>query len=213
MKVTAELNGVTVERNIPTSWGEVSYGDMIEISDIGDDKGKALAVFLKMDEQTIRKAKIFNLDSILSLLSFLDKEIEPVVPESVLGYKVPKDLGFEYISQYQDLKEHIKNIGKVSNKEALLNYCQYVAVYACKAKHGHYDWKLAEEMASEFLQAPCTEVMGIGNFTLKKLIGSMINTKQNSRNQNILMKKFRLVLTACRLRLGFLLRSISWLKS
>jgi len=213
MKVTAELNGVKVEKDLPTSWPEVKFWQLIEISDTGDDKAKALAVFLGMDDQTIRKAKIDNLDAILSLLSFLDKEIEPTVPETILGYKVPKDLGFEYVSQYQDLKEHIKNLGKVTNREALKSYCQYVAVYACRAKHGHYDWKLAEEMAYEFMQAPCTEVMGIGNFTLRKLIGSMLNINPDSRKQNTLMKKFKLVLTAFRLRLGFLLRSISLSKS
>lgn len=213
MKITATLNNVKIERTIPTGWEQVTFGQLIELSDCGDDRAKALSVFLKIDAETIRKAQIVNLDSVLAVLSFLETDIFTVVPPKILGYELPKDLGFETVGQYQDLKENLKLSQGLTNKEALAKYPLYVAIYACKAKHGHYDWRLAEDMADEFLQAPCTEVMGIGNFTLAKLIGSTVNIKKNSQSQNTLMKRFRLALTGLRLRLGLLARSITLSKS
>lgn len=213
MKLTATLNNVKIERTIPIGWDQVTFEQLIELSDCRDDRAKALSVFLKIDAETIRKAQIVNLDAVLSVLSFLETDLFTNVPDKILGYKLPKDLGFETIAQYQDLKENLKSSQGLTNKEALAKYPLYVATYACKDKHGHYDWKLAEEMASEFLQAPCTEVMGIGNFTLAKLIGLTNSTNQSSQNRNTLMKKFRLALTGLRLRLGLLLRSITLSKS
>ncbi len=213
MRLTAKLNNVTIERTIPEGWDQVTFGQLIDLSDCGDDRAKALSVFLKIDAETIRKAQIVNLDAVLAVLSFLETDLPPSIPETILGYKLPKDLGFETVGQYQDLKDNLKASHGLTNKEALEKYMLYVSVYACSAKHGHYDWKLAEDMASEFLQAPCTEVMGIGNFTLAKLIGSTGSIKKSSRSRSTLMKKFRLVLTGLRLRLDLLGRSITSSKS
>jgi hypothetical protein len=223
MKVTIIINGKSIEKEVPTAWGEpdnfVPFWQFVDLEKCSDpetkvlDKTKVLSLFTGIDHETLLKAKIKAFDNVMvNGLSFLGTEPKVTIPEKLLGYTMPKNLEFEQVQQYVDLQNYIKESRDKSPSDQLRQYTLYCAVYACSQKYGKYDWKLVEEMAPEFLNAPCTEVMGIGHFTLMRLIASKQSTKPTSPPQNTLLKKLGLVLKSWRLRLAFSLHWIIWSK-
>lgn len=208
MKINVTINGTKVPKEIPTSWNEVNFKQFLGLQDCGNDRAKALALITDIDYDVLVKAKIDNIDLVLMALSFIDRPLVYSVPKELIGYAIPKDLNFESIAQFQDLKEAIKDIDKVTPKEALERFTLYCAIYACTP----YDWKKAESMQDQFLYAPCQEVLGIGNFTLVKLIGLSLNIAQGSQKASTPLKKFKRALIAFRFRLAFILRSFIWKK-
>lgn len=183
------LNGVKLTKLIPTRWAHVTFRTWLKLRDCGSNHVKIFATIVGIQEETLRKAKITNLDSILALLSFLMSPPDNSVPVKILGYDVPKDLGFESIGQYEDLHEDLR-VQRTSD-EQLLRFPLYCAIYACPSKHGQYDWQQAEAMADEFMDAPAGEVLAIGNFTLLKLIGLIKGTDPTSLNQAIHRKRLK----------------------
>lgn len=213
MKVTIIINGKPTEKEVPTSWEQVTFGQFLELEKCEQDKTKVLSLFTGIDHETLLKAKIKHFDDVMvNGLSFLTTQPPVAIPEKLLGYTMPKNLEFEQVQQYVDLQNYIKESRDKSPSDQLRQYTLYCAVYACIQKHSKYDWKLVEEMAPEFLNAPCTEVMGIGHFTLMRLIASKQGTKPTSPPQSTLLKKLGLVLKSWRLRLVSNLRWIIWSK-
>lgn len=194
VKITIVLNGVKVHREIPTSWDQVTYGQFLQLSECLDSPVKILTVFTGIQEDILSKAMITGLDSIIAVLGFLRTEAPQILPRTILGYQLPADVGLETLDQYTDLKDDLDKSGDLKGIEALQKYTLYCAIYACRPKHGRYDWDLAEAMAPEFLNAPAPEVLAIGNFTLAKLIGLNLNIDPASRKKITRWKKFRLVL-------------------
>lgn len=172
MKFIITLNGVKVEKEIPTSWDKVSFRKFLELSkDDTLDELKTLSIFTGIETDTLRKAKIFGLESVLAAISFTRSQILTPLPKTILGYDVPKDLGFETMGQYIDLKDELDK-GK-KGMELIQQFPLFCAIYTMK----EYDFKLAEKRAEQFLDAPCTEVMGVGNFILMKLAALRLTTE------------------------------------
>jgi hypothetical protein len=213
MEITIKLKDKVYKRNIPTRWEEVTFRQFLLLEDCGEDFIKLFSMFTGVDEDTIRKATIAKLDSIIEMLGFLRTKMPANIPKTILGYSVPKDLGFETIGQFSDLNNDLKESKELTNRQRLERYTLYCAMYACKEKYGEYDWKKAEEMKDEFLEAPAVEVLAIGNFTLLKLIALRSNTKSSYRKRHIRKKRLKLAFLAWQMHLGFLVRScISKLK-
>lgn len=212
MKIQITLNKLKYDKDIPTSWDQVNYGQFLELTDCVDDYVKIFTVFTGISAETIKKAKITGLDSVIAVLGFLRKEPVQIMPKTILGYPLPADLGFETLDQYTDLKDDLDKSGELKGKDALVKYPLYCAIYACKAKYGEYDWKLAESMADEFLKAPAPEVLAIGNFTLAKLIGLNLNIDPASRRKITRMKRYRLVLKVWVQNMATTVRSSLWPK-
>lgn len=218
MKAEITINKVKVIKEVPTSWDDVTFKMFLALKDCGDDWGKVIAVLTDMDYEIIKKATIKNLDKLLTAVGFINTKTETYIPKTILGYEIPKNLGFETIGQLEDIKLELKAMKEenASMDDQLLKYPLWCAVYACKnwnLKDGEtpqYDWKKAEKMQSIFFDAPCLEVLGIGNFTLMKLIGLNLNTGKSSQGRSTLMKKFKQVLTVWRMRLAFMVRSFTW---
>lgn len=210
MIITISINNLKVEKEIPTSWDQVTFKQFLGLAKSGDDYVKVLSIITEINEDTIRKAKIINIEAIISALNFLKTPPEVVLPKTIIGYNIPKDLSFETIAQIQDLREYISK--EQDPTLQLESYPLYCAIYACEQKHGEYSWKHAEEMAEEFMQAPCSEVLAIGNFTLLKLIGLNLNIAPSFRNHLTLMKRLRLVLSDWRMTSAFMARCFTWKK-
>lgn len=209
MKVTITLNGVKEQIEIPTGWtGEtpVTFDQLQRVTKAGDDFAEILSVFTKTPADTLRKALIINLDLVIAAFGFLKTPIVPIIPDKILGYDLPKDLGFETIGQFADAKTALEE------NKGLEAYPLLCAIYACKAKHGEYDWKKAEAMKEEFLHAPAVEVLAIGNFTLLKLTALMKSTGRPSRTGSTPMKRFKLALRGWLARTGFTVRYYIWKK-
>lgn len=180
MKITIVIDGHSQERIIPTSWAEVSFRLFLNLVPAKDDFLQVFSILTGIPPEVLRKAKIINMDSVLSLLGFLRQYTNPPVPSSILGYAIPNDLGLETLGQYVDLKDEFeKAIKELPADRHLEKYPLYCAVYACKAKHGEYDWQKAQAMADEFMDAPALEVLAVGNFTVKKLSAWMLGLSED----------------------------------
>jgi len=210
--VTIIIYGKSHKREVPTSWGNpndfVTFGQFLHLDSCGQDIVKVISLLTQVDNSTLLKSRIVNMDNLVQTLAFLKTKPEPVIPKTILGYPVPANLEFEQVQMYLDLKNYVAEANKKTAMEQLESYTLYCAVYACIAKYGRYDFKLAEEMKDEFLNAPCTEVMGIGNFTLVRLIGLNLSTKISYPKAGSRLTRFRLGLTAFRLRSAHFLQSL-----
>lgn len=202
MKVTLELNGVKLEKEIPTRWKEVSFKQFLKLLEAGDDIAKILSIFTEIEEETLRKAKFNNLEIIIALLSFLKTDMNLVVPETCLGYKIPKNLEFESVGQFQDLKLEAMTM----KEKDIERYALFCAIYATNP----YDFKEAEKKKEEFFNAPSEEVMAIGNFTLMKLVELTSGLTPKSLHRNIRTKKFWRGLIVWLRNLDFTLRYYTW---
>jgi len=198
LKVTFKTTKSNVERYIPTRWEEVTFKHYLDMQDAGDDYVKVLSVFTGMPEDVVRRSAILQLESVIQALSFIYTTMPMQVPQKILGYEVPKDLGFKSIAQFQDLREDMKE--KRVPIEQIKRYPLYCATYAM----AEYDWRKAEEMQAEFLQAPAPEVIAIGNFTLRKLVGLRIGKQLNFPKQVTRVQRWKLALKGWLIRLDFL---------
>lgn len=216
----ARFNGGTVEGTIPVKWDEVTFEQFLKVATCDDDYAQVLSVFLNIKPEILKTAKIKNLDSVITCLSFLKKECPTKIPDRILFYRIPKDLGFESIGQMEDINQEVKQAASLSKIDQLAKFPLYCAVYACKhmsaerckqladelgdpsIKFREYHWKKAEAMQVEFFKCPAPEVLGIGNFTLLKLIDFKIGINPSYRLPLTRQKKFRLVLKRWWLRSG-----------
>jgi hypothetical protein len=164
MKIDITLNGVTVKKDIPTSYQEMTYEHLIGLASCGEDKIKILSMFTDIPEETLRKAKINNLFVIIDSLKFLKKEVDQTLPKSIMGHSI-KDIEIESIGQYADIQDIIAKYDKDDPIGILKSYPLIVATYCVKP----YDFTKAEELSKELLKAPCSEVLAVANFTLVKL--------------------------------------------
>ena len=212
MKVTISLNGIKQIKDIPLTWDEVPFGTLLTLESCGQDIIKVIALFTGVDYNLLLKSKINDLDQVIAVLAFLKTPAVPVIPKTILGYPVPEKLEFEQVQMYLDLKNYVSEAQGMTPQQQLAQYTIYCAVYACAAKNGKYSWEKSEEMKDEFLTAPCTEVMGIGNFTLMRLIGLKNNIDITSRKASSLRKRLALVLAGWRIRMALFLRSYIWRK-
>lgn len=205
MKIHIELNGVKLEKDFPTSWDDVTFKQFLKLVECGDDTTKIISLFTDIDESTLKLTKIYNLEIIISLLSFLKTDVTMTIPTKCMGYAIPKNLELETIGQFEDLKAEAVQIAGTNNFE---KYALFCAIYATNP----YDYKEAEKLSEVFLNAPCGEVLGIGNFTLRKLAGLIQGSKAKFPKVNIHKKNFLQVLTAYLKSLVFILPFYIWKK-
>lgn len=193
------LNGVKVSKDIPTKWEEVKFKDFLLIQD--NKELTALSVFTGIEPETLKKANITNLNSLLKAIAFLKSEI-PLFkyPKKILTYEIRQDLEFEAFGQYSDIKEIVES-GK-TGIDLIKEYPMLCAIYTTKP----YDFKVAESRIEEFNNAPVTEVLAIGNFLLMKLIALRTTTEVNSLKHLTPLKKLKLVLKGWLSRLAFRVR-------
>jgi hypothetical protein len=205
MKVTIKLNGVKVEKEIPTSWSEVTFLQFLKLAKC-ENEAQKIALFTGLDEALLQKATINNLGSIISCLSFLNTPLTlHILPKTILGHKMPKNLEIETVGQYEDLKLEAAKI-KPDQVDTVEAYTMFCAIYATNP----YDYKQAEILKDYFLQAPCEEVMAIGNFTLMKLIGLNSPGLHDSQKRPSLVRNWKLATSAWLNRLAFTVRYYSW---
>lgn len=209
MTLTIIHNNQKQEKQIPVSWDGVTFDQFLKLGECGSDKIKVLSLFTGIDYETLKKSKVVGLDSVLAALSFLEKAPEPRIPKTILGYPVPDNLEFEQVQQYLDIKNYLEESKAKTPQQQLEQYTLYCAVYAVPHwKQGQYSWEHTEKLAPLFLNAPCTEVMGIGNFTLAKLIGLKHDIKINYHPQGSVMQRFRLAIKGYRLRMEAFFQSL-----
>lgn len=205
MKITMTLNGIKVEKQIPTSWEEVSFKQFLELAKCKTITDK-LSLFTGIEASTLRKAKINNLTQIIQILSFTEQPPEvDRVPKEILGYKIPQDLEIESTGQFEDLKLEAAKI-KEEEPDTVDVYAMFCAIYVTDP----YDYEKAKELKETFLNAPCEEVMAVGNFTLLKLIGSNNPGLLRIQKPASRLKNLKLAIRGWLSRLAFTARYYSW---
>jgi hypothetical protein len=205
MKITITLNGVRLVKDIPASWKETTFRQLVEVSKLGSSLLKILSYFTGIEERLLEKAMITNLEGIIPVLNYLNTMPELTVPSKILNYDIPKDLGLKTIGQLQD----VKNTLTEATENSIEHFPLLCAIYACP---GEYDWQRAEAMKDEFFNAPALEVLAVGHFTMLKLVGLTTNKRIISHLKITRLKKFKLVTKGLLLRLGFILRYSLWKK-
>lgn len=184
------------EVSIPTRWEEVTFRQLLAINEANDDWLKIFGIFLEEPAEDIGNARVENgaLDELLVCLSFLTStEIPKVMPTKILGYDLPKDLGFETIGQYQYIREDVADSANMTPIEQMRRHALYCAVYAQpQTNNGEFDFEKAEAMAEKFMDAPAMEVLAVGSFTVVKLIGLSKPINDVSRRPLTLMRRLRL---------------------
>lgn len=199
------MNGVKVEKQIPTSWKDVSFKQLLKLAQCKTLTDK-LSLFTGIEASTLSKAKINNLTQIIQILAFTEQSPEvDRVPKEIQGYKIPQDLEIESIGQFEDLKLEAAKI-KSDDAESVEVYAMFCAIYVTNP----YDYEKAKELKETFLNAPCEEVMAVGNFTLLKLIGSNNPGLLKTLKPTSRLKNLRLAIKGWLSRLVFTGRYYSW---
>lgn len=209
MKFNIKINGSSVSKNIPTAWHEVTWDQFVELSKCMDDHVKIISVFTGIDVETLKKASIKNYDVLLSCLSFLNKEMNLIMPSTILYLKVPANIEEEAAARYGDIQEILQKFteDKIDNIE---HYPLIVSTYVTPSP---YDWKEAEKLSERLKEAPCVEVMAIANFTLARLVASKNGMLNHSHLEGTLRNRLRLATLNWLNRLAFSIRYGTWRRS
>lgn len=157
IKVKFRLNGVKVDKQIPVDWDGVTFRQLLAYTK-AKDESEVLSVFTGIEADTLRKAKVSNLQTLLAMLSFLKTQpIDYSLPKEIMGYKVSDDVEIEEIERYAALENILKSF-KDGDPDNLEKYPLIVATYCC-------DLDKAQGMADYFMDAPAMEVLAVANFT------------------------------------------------
>lgn len=210
MKFDIILNGVKVSKDIPTGWHQVSFRKFIEISKHGNNFNGIISVVTDVPHETLQKAKIKNFDVLLSCLSFMQKPVDQLMPSTILNLPVPKALEDEAAARYGDLQGITNQFVKDDNIGNMAHYPLIVATYVTKSP---YDCKEAEILAEQIWDAPCGEVLAIGNFTLLRLLASKNGMLNSSHLEGTLKNRLRRGMINLLTRLAFSIRYGTWKRS
>lgn len=196
-----------INKSIPTRWAEVNFKNYLKLMKCGNDPVKILSVMLDIDEGTLKKAKIKNLEQVIRVLSFVSQEpMNLTLPKSIAGYPLPDDLNFEVMAKFADVQTVVGSFKK-DNVDDLTKFAELCAIVAYP---GEYAYKEAEKLIPKMMEAPCEEVLAVGNFTLAKLLSLRLNTEPPSPPVNTPMRRFKLAWTAWRSNLAFTIRYALW---
>jgi hypothetical protein len=210
MKFNIVLDGETVSKEIPTSWDQVSFRQFIETAKHGNNFNGIISAITDIPIETLAKAKIKNFDVLLSCLSFMSTPVDQLVPSSIIGLPVPKSMEDEAAGRYGDLQEITKQFVKDDNLGKLNHYPLIVATYVTKSP---YDNKEADVLAEKLWDAPCGEVLAIGNFTLLRLHASRNGMLNSCHLEGTLKNRLRRATINWLTRLDFSIRYGTWKRS
>ncbi|MFS6709267.1 hypothetical protein WHJ98_14600, partial [Staphylococcus aureus] len=116
------------------------------------------------------------------------------------GLKVPRDIEAEAAARYGDIQEII---AKFKEGEDIANLSNYPLIVGTYLSPSPYNFKEAEQIAERLWDAPCGEVMAIGNFTLTKFSLSRRTTPNSFRLAVTLLNRWRQDMTDFINRLAF----------
>lgn len=208
MKFDIILNGVKVSKDIPTGWDQVSFRRFLKIT--GKDFNGIISTLTDVPEETLKQAKIKNFDVLLSCLAFMNKPVDQLMPSTICGLPVPRSLEDEAAGRYGYLQDITQKFVKDDNIGNLSYYPAIVAIFVTKSP---YKEKEADALAEQIWDAPCGEVLAIGNFTLMRLHASKSGMLNSSHLEGTLKNRFRRATINWLTRLAFSIRYGTWKRS
>lgn len=210
MKFDIILNNVKVSKDIPTGWHQVSYRKFMATAKSKGDFNGIISAFTDVPVETLAKAKIKNFDVLLSCLAFMSTPVDQLMPSTICGLPVPKSLEDEAAGRYGDLMGITKQFVKDDDIVNLQHYPLIVATYVTKSP---YSDKEADLLAEQLWEAPCGEVLAIGNFTLLRLHASRNGMLNSSHLEGTLKNRLRRGMINWLTRLDFSIRYGTWKRS
>lgn len=201
LPVTLTLNGVKVNKNIPTSWEYVTFRQFLDLVGKETDE-EIISVLLGIDLETVKKARFTNLSMIKAMIQFTRGKLEYELPKSILGYTIRPNIEIEEIQRYADLESILKGFGE-DGKENMKQFPLMVTTYIVEP----YNFKDAENMAPAFLDAPALEVLAVANFIRTNIIVSKAITPVILQLAALQRRRSRLVMRSFIARLVF---SVYW---
>ena len=197
-----KINGES--KKLPGSWDELTFRDFLKLAKCNTE-GDQLAALMGIQPDTLRKAKISNLEDILRYISFLSTPMPNYVPSAILGYAVPQDLQFQEVGRFEDVKSIAQSFKRVDDGLAdgeLEKYTEIVTVFAMP---NYLDATPEEQkkFAEQFMDAPCWEVMAVGNFTLVKLADLIQRRTRKSHALSTVLNNFKQATIRLLKRTGF----------
>lgn len=210
MKIEAIINGKSRFINIPTSWQETTFKQFVDLEGIdSSDKVLMLEALTGIKKKVWLRSRVVNFDLVERLLNYLSKRLDTTMPKTILGYQVPKDLKVEELGRYEDARLVASTFDEKKIKEYLNRFPEIVSIFVMPNYLDATETQ-KDQFAKRFFDAPCGEVMAIGNFYLYKLMQSKLNTDLNLFKSNTLLRRLMLVFRTFRARLGFSVRYWLW---
>ena len=165
MKTAIKINGNPVD--IPTEWGEVTFGQFLRLKD-ADTDAKMLAAITGLDVEICEQVSAEYLNAILFPISELG-EVPEIDNPLILGKEVPTNIGrMEYAR-----KVNCDNLHRKYDNEELIG--RMVAIYMAEG----VDDEDIEETYNQVLNEPLPNVISAGGVISEQL------TKLNESEQKI----------------------------
>mgnify|MGYP003652354185 CR=1 FL=1 len=203
--IKIKVNGKPKE--IPTCYEELKFSTFCNMAGAKNNPLAILSIILEMPESELKGARLQGLDIILKSMDFMKKE--PILDEypTKLGrFTIPKDIGAEFIEQYEDVKAEFKRVSATEDIKTINEAMAFYAAVYCQGTEDVYDHDKAKELSKEIMNYPCVEVMSVGSFFLAKSLNMTDGLSMNFLRRNFLLRKKRPVLNRLMRRLGFPLR-------
>lgn len=172
-----KLNGKKIQ--IPSSWDEVTTAQYLQLLELNEDYLQAVSIFSGVDYETFKKSVVIGLDDLIKTLSFIKNGPDlSKIADKVGGYDVPKNVQFETLAQFEDMRAIIQKCKGVM--EVTKAYPQMVAIYLQKIRDKEYDYTKSQLMVDEVLAMPAKEVITVGAFFYVKLTSLLRGTQTTS---------------------------------
>ena len=210
MKFDIILNGVKVSKDIPTGWHMMSFRKFVDTAKCGKDFNGIISRLTDISKETLEKAKIKNFDVLLSCLAFMQEPINELMPSTILDMPVPKSMEDEAAGRFGDIQTIIQQFVADDNIKNLSFYPLIVATYVSPSP---YNFKEAEVLAEKLWDAPCPEVLAIGNFTLLRLHASKSGMLNSAHLEGTLKNRLKRAMINWLNRLAFSIRYGTWKRS
>jgi len=201
--IKATVNGKKVQ--IETSWEELSFEKYLKLLSVKDDKAELLSVLLDMPSEDIKKGRIIGLEGILRAVSFMKTTaLIDEKPTKLGDWKIPQDITFESVEQYETMRQKITEAAKLDNLTKQTEMiAHYVSIYCQPLDGESFDPEKAEWLVPKIMKMPCMEVMSCGSFFQAKWLSLESGLPMNYLRKSIPMKKSRPVLNAFLRHSGF----------
>lgn len=188
--IKAKINGKP--KDFPSSWPDVTTQNYVGLLNC-NSRAQVLSLFSGIPEETLLKAQIIGLDKILTVLEFT-KDVPTFERTAKVGpYTMPKDITFESLAQFEDLRSLAKKITESDAAGLIDLYVTACAIYCQKLRDKEYDYSKALEMKPEIYSYPCPEVIGNGAFFIIRPWNLSSNTTKTSQTTRRQSKKTRRV--------------------
>lgn len=184
---------------VPYEWRGVTFGQFKRICDNINDEISILSVFMGIEPDILRKAKVENFEALMSRLKFLyNAPIWDEQPKKLGLYDIPKDVTFESTGQFEDMKNVYKldqaQLEEINKNPALeyQNFAKIAAIYYQPVRQNtEYNYGAAMELLPELDTLSCVEVVSVGRFFFAKLLSLRSGIPVNFLTANTPQRKKR----------------------